>query len=188
MEYTYLVKWQGFEDKADQTWEPLDNLATASEILEEYFTSIGGEPSPPPPASTKRGPKSGSKKRPLDESTPDTKPTGGAGRGRKKQNKGEEDSDSAVVDVPVKQKYPPVNDWDKYITTVRTIEEKINKMGIKDRWGMVGWENGQITRHRLALLHEKAPQSMLRFYESNLVFRATDPETDNNGEVIDVED
>jgi len=125
-------------------------------------------PPPEPPVSIKkRGPKAGSKKRPLEESIPDSRRPS-AGRGRKKQNKGEEDSDSAVVDVPVIPKYPPAQDWDKFITTVRTINEKKNKMGVKDRWGLLGWDNGQITRHRLPLLHEKAPQSMLKFYESNL--------------------
>jgi len=187
-QYTYKVRWQGYPKESDHTWEPVRNLETAMEILEEYWNSIGGEPAPPGPPPKKRGPKSGSKKRPLEDSNDSKRAS--TGRGRKKQHTAvrdddddDNDSESIVIDIPRKTKYPPAKDWDRYIAAVRTIEESVNKMGNKDRWGMVAWDNGELTRHRLALLHEKAPQSMLRFYEANLVFKTTDVDNDANGEV-----
>ena len=32
----YLVQWQGYEDPADETWEPIDNLYRHEDLVQEY--------------------------------------------------------------------------------------------------------------------------------------------------------
>ncbi|CAI4219970.1 unnamed protein product [Parascedosporium putredinis] len=40
---SFKVKWEGYEKKADQTWEPEDSLREgAAELLEEYLAARGG--------------------------------------------------------------------------------------------------------------------------------------------------
>ena len=32
----YLVKWKNFDDPADYTWEPLDNLEAAQDLVDKF--------------------------------------------------------------------------------------------------------------------------------------------------------
>ena len=36
----YLVKWKGWDDEEDQTWEPLENLQNVSDMVDEYEKSL----------------------------------------------------------------------------------------------------------------------------------------------------
>jgi hypothetical protein len=33
---TYLVQWKNYEDPADYTWEPADNLEAAKDLVDKY--------------------------------------------------------------------------------------------------------------------------------------------------------
>ena len=33
---TYLVKWKNFDDPADYTWEPSDNLEAAQDLVDKF--------------------------------------------------------------------------------------------------------------------------------------------------------
>ncbi|KAK3676252.1 transcription initiation at TATA-containing promoter protein [Recurvomyces mirabilis] len=44
-ELSCLVKWLGYDDQEDQTWEPVRNLGNSKE-LRMYFKKIGGVPAP----------------------------------------------------------------------------------------------------------------------------------------------
>ena len=35
----YKVKWKGWEEEADQTWEPADNLAGSEQLIKEFEAS-----------------------------------------------------------------------------------------------------------------------------------------------------
>ena len=48
----YLVKWTGWENPDDNTWEPIDNLE-CQELIEEYEATVGRES----PAKRFRSPK-----------------------------------------------------------------------------------------------------------------------------------
>jgi chromobox protein 1 len=149
------------------TWEPADNLETAEDIFKAYIKSIGGTPAPPA-SGKRRGPKPGTKKRARDDDTPNAKAGNGTRPSQpraKKQNTGEDDdSEVVIMDIPPsrKSRFPPkTDDWDKYIVEVTTIEERQSQStGEMERWGMVTWEDGHHTRHRLGLLHSKAPQKV----------------------------
>jgi chromobox protein 1 len=161
--YKYLVKWQGYDDPKDQTWEPSENL---QDILAyaEYLEAIGGEPEPPATGPKKRGPKP-SIKRPRDFEGTDAPRRG---RPAKKGKVSEDEGDSGVESVAVtkthtKTRYPPTNSkWDDKIAEIFTIEEKLAKETPGyERFAVVVWEDGVTkTRHRLKLMHANAPQSV----------------------------
>ncbi|KAF2670652.1 hypothetical protein BT63DRAFT_424593 [Microthyrium microscopicum] len=174
----FHVKWQGYPALKDHTWEPEENLATAPEVLSEYFDSIGGRPAPPG-GSKKRGPKAGSK-RSFSESnaaSPDPAPAKGK-RGRKKRAAMNGDGEDDVEDAPKRanRKYPPATDsnWDKYIVTIETIETIKTATGEDSNVALVTWDNGDTSRHALRLMHQCAKDSMLKFYEAHLSFRVAD--------------
>ncbi|KAL8722285.1 MAG: hypothetical protein Q9225_001189 [Loekoesia sp. 1 TL-2023] len=166
----YEIKWKGYEDKKDRTWETEDNLAGAREILEAYWAKIGGKPVPAPkPAPKKRGRQS----------------TGSQVEPAKKQKKGRK-STSAIPDPdatpeppvgftdvnPDTWKPPPPNDnaWDPLIMNVDTIEKDNNG----DLWAYLVWneknDDGRFNRSkaRLETCKKACPQKMLTFYEKHV--------------------
>jgi len=165
--YQYLVKWEGYDDPKDQTWEPAENLQEI-QAFTDYLEAIGGEPEPPQTGVKKRGPKPGAKRSRDLEGGAEAR----AGRGRPKKEKLSEDGDDDDDDNSIiasshsvkKQKYPPTNTskWDDKIAEVFTIEEKlINESPGFERFAVVVWEDGVTkTRHRLKLMHANAPQSV----------------------------
>ncbi|KAI9847479.1 MAG: hypothetical protein M1837_002380 [Sclerophora amabilis] len=102
------VKWKGYEKKADQTWEPTENLEEGAEdILIEYYTSIGGKPEKKAagkrvrPNTPQQGEKS--RKRPNSSATSITPPTTGR-RGTSKRPEGSWEDLIACVDTIEKSK------------------------------------------------------------------------------------
>lgn len=73
----------------------------------------------------------------------------------------------------------PKGSWEDQVASIDTIEEALDDKGVMQRFVYVMWENGSKTRHQLQTVNEKCPQKMLRYYESHLVFRGAD--TDTNG-------
>ncbi|CAD0115249.1 unnamed protein product, partial [Aureobasidium uvarum] len=53
----YEVKWLGYEDPDDRTWEPEDNLSGAMDVLKAYWNKIGGKPQAKPKTPAKKGTK-----------------------------------------------------------------------------------------------------------------------------------
>ena len=48
----YLVKWKGWEDEKDRTWEPYGNLKGSEKLIAKYEANAG---SPPPPTPAEEG-------------------------------------------------------------------------------------------------------------------------------------
>ncbi|KAK1911974.1 hypothetical protein P3342_012457 [Pyrenophora teres f. teres] len=40
------VKWEGYDDPKDRTWETEENMEGAIDVMNEYFAKIGGRPEP----------------------------------------------------------------------------------------------------------------------------------------------
>ncbi|EFQ98422.1 heterochromatin protein HP1 [Nannizzia gypsea CBS 118893] len=152
----FEVKWKGYDDPADMTVEPEENLLDgAQEVLEEYFKKIGGRPEKP----TKK------RKSLADKasSTPD-KPTK---KGRK--------PNSAKVETPDQEASPedadwtpPTGDWDNELSYVSTILRDPDGDGLVV---YLEWKNGRKSRASLKTCYERCPQKMLQFYEQHLVFK-----------------
>jgi chromobox protein 1 len=175
----FEVKWLGYEDASDRTWEPEENLyaispldpvsrwpshrETASDVLKAYFKKIGGRPVKPAGKGKK------SKKRGAEAvATPE--PT--SKRGRKKgylsatpelstatavaasARKGKKDSDEDDWK-------PPGGSWENQVVDVDTIEEAWDsEKGQNVRFAYVVWTNGRKTRHVLTTLNQKCPQKV----------------------------
>jgi hypothetical protein len=131
-------------------------------VLKEYYDNIGGRPQQPA-GTKKRGPKPGAK-RTFSESNGGT-PEASSGHGRKRRPNGDD-----IVDVPrrKKEKYPPKedSDWDKYVDACDTIEAgTVNHQGIQEKFALLRWEDGTITKNALRIAHKYAPQAVSRDLE-----------------------
>jgi chromobox protein 1 len=167
-ELKFEVKWEGYDKKSDRTWEPEDNLETASKILNEYLASVGGkeqifaqhEEMMAEEAAKK------SKKRGRASSGVDT-PTNGAKKGRK--------SKSHPLDTtpPASDKgfTPPSGNWEEVVEGIDACEGTDGKPIV-----YITWKTGQKSQHPLAQVYKRCPQKMLQFYEKHLVFKRNDPE------------
>lgn len=65
----YLVKWKGWDNPDDNTWEPVENLESSEELIKEYEKAHGGGEKP---AERKPAPKP-AEKRKLTAAEPDAK-------------------------------------------------------------------------------------------------------------------
>ncbi|KAI7248251.1 hypothetical protein KC343_g1120 [Hortaea werneckii] len=187
----YQIKWQGYEDAGDMTWEPVENLEGAKDILQTYLKKIGGTPEPPAP-KIKRGDstrKSGGGKRSASEAFATDSPAP-ASSSKKRGSKGKATSktngtaDDAAETA--KRALPP-GTWDNDVLRVTSIiEESVpsttsatslarNKSAAgkesKELIGLLEWKDGGAkTQHKMKVLRQKVPQRLLDYYEQHLVF------------------
>ncbi|KAK7185804.1 uncharacterized protein CC84DRAFT_1222471 [Paraphaeosphaeria sporulosa] len=157
----YHVKWQGYDDPADMTWEGEDNLEGV-EALDEYHTLIGGRPVP---GKKRKGRKSGVE---TESSTPV------AAKRMKKE----------------KEWAPPPGSWEDEVDHVDTVEQRVNpKTGENEKFGYLVWSNQIKTQHPLPLIFKKCPQRMLTYFEQHLVFNQADTEeTNGNASMTGIDD
>ena len=78
------VKWQGYDDPSDRTWETESNLQTAPEAVAEYFDDLGGRPERPgkkkAAAAAARGPGGSAESRASSRRRRAPAPASAAGR------------------------------------------------------------------------------------------------------------
>ncbi|KAF1832501.1 hypothetical protein BDW02DRAFT_570977 [Decorospora gaudefroyi] len=145
------VKWEGYDNPKDRTWEAEDNMVGAVDVMEEYFNKIGGRPEP----------KGGQKRKGRPSVAGATKSESGtpapASTKRVKQEKAWS---------------PPPGSWEHDVSHIDTVEEsKDPKTGQLVKFAYLVWSNQQKTQHPLKHVYQKCPQKMLQYYESHLVFR-----------------
>ncbi|KAK2745114.1 hypothetical protein FQN57_004021 [Myotisia sp. PD_48] len=151
----YQVKWKGYDDPADETLEPEENLLEgAEELLQEYHARIGGPPVQP------------SKKRKSMGDKPSTPAKPPKRRGRKSHASAE------TTDVDLEDGAPAVlsdsQNWEEEVGSVDTIIRD-SQTGVLH--ALLHLKSGSKFKVSLERCYEKCPRKMLHFYESNLVFR-----------------
>lgn len=144
-EIIFDVKWQGYDDPKDRTWEPEANMEGAVDVMKEYFEELGGRPEP-----------KGQKRKGRPSAATSESGTPATSSKRTKQEK---------------QWSPPPGSWEHEISHIDTVEESLNpKTGQLERFAYLVWNNQKKTQHPLKHTYQKCPQKMLQYYESHLVF------------------
>lgn len=161
----YLIKWAGYEDEADRTWEPIENLSGAQDLLEAYHRNIGGTPEPP--VKGKKAGKGNRGKRAASSAFADSPAPASSkkGRGRKSEANGEAWE-------------PPLGSWEDQVKGVTAIIEADDvdaegtiskKKGAQSLEGLLEWHNGKKTQHKMPVLRQRCPQKLLDYYEGHLL-------------------
>ncbi|KAB8224145.1 hypothetical protein BDV33DRAFT_11896 [Aspergillus novoparasiticus] len=151
------VKWKGYDDPADETMEPEENLLEgAKDLVEEYYRAQGGRPEKP-----QRG-KRKSMTRPKH--TPEkSEPK------RRRKSRAEaatETPDEGDADLP--DWVPRSKNWENEVQSVDTI---LRDAETSTLIAYLHWKNGKKSKVSLETCYEKCPRKMLKFYEEHLVFK-----------------
>ncbi|KAF2152938.1 chromo-domain-containing protein [Myriangium duriaei CBS 260.36] len=156
----YHVKWLGYEDESDLTWEPAANLIEgAQDILEEYHKKIGGAPTPKP--------KGGRGKRKAVSTTSSPAPAAPAARAGRPTKKAKANGEWK----------PPVGSWEDEVESIQTISDDIDdELNV-----FMLFNDGHKSKHPMSLVRQKCPQKLLDYYEQHLTFK------DAKGQDIDAD-
>ncbi|PYH78174.1 hypothetical protein BO82DRAFT_405531 [Aspergillus uvarum CBS 121591] len=152
------VKWKGYDDPADMTFEPEGNLDGAQEAVDEYFSKLGGRPEK---SQTKKRKSLG---RPPKSATPEKTQPNKRRKSRTNESpepQPEEDSDSSSW-------VPKGKSWEKEVDTVDTI---FRDPSTSQLLAILNWKNGKKSKVLIETCYERCPRKMLEFYESHLVFK-----------------
>ena len=140
------MKWLGWEDEADLTWEPEENLVNAMDIVAAYWKAQGGRP-----ASAK------GKKRKASTAADETPKS--ASKGRKRPR----DDDDEEVNEPKKRKMP-TGSWENSIAAIETLEQSADpSSGDIKLYCFVLWtgdEQPVRTKHDVETIRRKSPQKV----------------------------
>ncbi|KAK5108427.1 hypothetical protein LTR62_008314 [Meristemomyces frigidus] len=171
----YEIKWLGYDEDKDLTWEPLENLDAAPDILAAYHKKIGGAPEP-----RSKSAKKGKGKRTASQALESPAPAS-TKRGRK--------SNGVEAAATESKRTLPLGSWDDDVLVVSSIveEESESKTGSakqkKQLIGLLEWKKpGPKTQHKMKVLRQKVPQRLLDYYEQHLVFTRTDDDDDEAAE------
>jgi len=161
----FEVKWEGFDKKADRTWEPIENLETAPKILEAYLAKFGGKEALMEAWEEKKASKG--KKRGRASTGGETNET----KRGKKNGVHPTDSDAPASFRRAEFK-PPSGNWEEAVVGIDACEGTEGSIVV-----YLTWKGGEKTQHPLHQVYKRCPQKMLKFYESHLVFKKNDEET-----------
>lgn len=169
----YQIKWLGYEDEADLTWEPVENLEGSRDLLNAYHAKIGGTPQPQTRKRRRSGRanNSGTKRR-ASEAARDSPVTK---KRRSVENGGSTNGIEEDIDVPAKRQLP-IGSWEDHVLRVTSVLEETTATNggqfgkeQKELVGILEWKNaGPKTQHKLKILRQKAPQKLLDYLLSHL--------------------
>ncbi|KAI1124730.1 heterochromatin protein one [Nemania abortiva] len=158
----YKVKWEGYEKKADQTWEEESNLReNAAGVLDEYLESVGGRDTILEEAQTalktkKRG-----------------RPSTGIPANGAKRRRNDSHPASATPPASARAWKPPQGSWEDHVESIDAChDENTGKLIV-----YLTWKDGQKTQHDTKVIYSRCPQKMLQFYERHVKIVSTGSDT-----------
>ncbi|KAE9380734.1 hypothetical protein N431DRAFT_362753 [Stipitochalara longipes BDJ] len=163
-ELRFEVKWEGYEKVSDRTWEPEENLETASKVLNEYLAKVGGKEAIL--AAWREKKESAKKGRKRNRASTGAETANGTKRGKKN---GHPKDESPPVSALKAEWKPPTGSWEEHVTGIDACEGNDNNVVV-----YLTWKGGHKTQHPLPQVYKRCPQKMLKFYESHLVFKKND--------------
>ncbi|RQM08285.1 hypothetical protein DH86_00001475, partial [Scytalidium sp. 3C] len=148
-ELRFEVKWEGYEKKSDRTWEPEENLQTASKILNDYLERVGGREYLIEEWEEKKA-KAKSKKRGRPSSSALIESANGAKKGRR--------SHPASTSPPVSSSKrggfkPPPGSWEDEVVEIDACEGREGEITV-----FLTWKDGQKTQHPTSQVYHRCPQ------------------------------
>ncbi|ODM17520.1 hypothetical protein SI65_07195 [Aspergillus cristatus] len=157
------VKWKGYEDPADQTMEPEENLLDgAKDLVEEYYRVQGGRPEKPAPKKRKSV---GRPKQTPEKAAPKRqKKSDGNAIGTPTSIAGEENENEDVY----ADWTPNRKSWENDVQSIETIMREAETSIL---YAYIQWKDGRKSKVSLETCYEKCPKKMLKFYEAHLVFK-----------------
>jgi len=114
--FQYLIKWLGYDNSNDNTWEDEDNCEGAQQLINLYWEKVGPKPS-------LTIPNKGGRKRNL--STPASE-TGATKRRRKSSTEEPTPSSNKVIEVSSWEPPADLDNWDDQVADVETMEKTDN--------------------------------------------------------------
>ncbi|KAB8262769.1 hypothetical protein BDV32DRAFT_18087 [Aspergillus pseudonomiae] len=151
------VKWKGYDDPADETMEPEENLLEgAKDLVEEYYRVHGGRPEKP--QRGKRKSMTGPKQTP-EKSEPKR-------RRKSRAEAATETPDEDDADLP--PWVPRTGSWENEVQNVDTI---LRDAETSTLIAYLQWKNGKKCKVSLETCYDRCPRKMLKFYEEHLVFK-----------------
>lgn len=152
----YLIKWEGFSKKEDQTWEPIENLSGATELLEAYHRKIGGTPDPS--GASKSG-----KKGPLKRKASTVFDSPSNGVSERKRGRKPKDSEQETTKATPKREYPS-GSWETQVEKV----SHIAKDDDNEYTCLIVWKDGHKSAHPLATARTKFAQRLIDYFVEHL--------------------
>ncbi|EPX72904.1 chromodomain protein 2 [Schizosaccharomyces octosporus yFS286] len=190
--YQYYLKWEGYDDPEDNTWNEEEDCVGCQELVNEFWRKKGGKPPINMLRTKRRKARSTSQSRKLLEKKTDDDlkpPISTFSRKRRKsatKSKNlEENSDvdpslspllrsesSAIDSFLALRKTnafkPPfhMESWEDLVDRVETVQKlKSGKIIVQ-----LQWKDGQKSAHDNVIIHQKCPLHIIRFYEDHLNF------------------
>ncbi|KAK1078026.1 hypothetical protein LTR48_008604, partial [Friedmanniomyces endolithicus] len=153
----YQIKWLGWNKASDLTWEPVENLDGAQDILAAYHKKLGGAPEPPAAKTSHKKGKGGKR------SASDAFDASPASHNKKKSSDRKSNGASAV---DAKARVMPLGSWDDLVLRVTSIVEEVapvkgsgGKKGEEEKElvGLLEWKKGEQkkTQHKMRTLRQK---------------------------------
>ncbi|KAJ5316890.1 hypothetical protein PENANT_c016G04806 [Penicillium antarcticum] len=163
-----LVKWKGYEDPSDRTWEEEEGLQEgAGDILAAYYKKVGGRPELPAPKA-----KPGRKRKSMADSKSATPTASSSAAAEPKRQRRKSQKATKEVEAEAEENgtdwVPKGKSWDKDVQEVDTIVRDPDSNGL---YAWLVFTNGRKSRVTIEACYEKCPMKMLKFYESHLVFK-----------------
>ena len=143
------VKWEGYDDPSDLTWEPEDNLAEAQEVLQEYYDKVGGREALFDKPNDK-------KRKRARHSTNSVLRSGTEMLPKKPRHNHPADSTPPKDEYSEPRRFqPPSGSWEDHIENIDAIQGDDGKL-----WIYLTWKTGDKTRHDTKTIYKRCPQQV----------------------------
>ncbi|KAK9381190.1 uncharacterized protein V2V93DRAFT_379848 [Kockiozyma suomiensis] len=159
----YYVKWEGYDEESDNTWESVSNLDGCKELLDEYHAKVNhGKPLPLTKSSVETAPQSRFKKK--------RKTSKNNGVVLEKEEQVQNNINLGLSSAPTTPTMP--KDWAKKIQTIHSV----SKTSEDDLMYHIELTDRREFDVRSEVLVNVAPHILVSFLESHIVFES-DEET-----------